>query len=296
MCLLQCVYEYFCIEGAACRSADGMVQFFKKRLGGGKRVEDRWFTVTKLDEKTFAISEYGHWENVHSYLLLGTKQAALIDTGLGIDNIKRITDKLTNLPVTVITTHVHWDHIGCHGEYERIYVHEAEKDWLTDGIKGLPIEQIRKDVSHGITKPVPDTFDPESYTPYTGKPTDVLADGDIIEIGSRPLVIYHTPGHSPGHICIFDAAHGYLFTGDLLYTGAPIYAFYPTTDPADLIRSFEKVSQIEDVEKVFGGHHQLGLDPSILQEARSAAHGLKERNLARHGTGIHEFKNIKVQF
>lgn len=151
-------------------------------------------------------------------------------------------------------------------------------------------------MSHGITKPVPDTFDPESYTPYTGKPTDVLADGDIIEIGSRPLVIYHTPGHSPGHICIFDAAHGYLFTEDLLYTGAPIYAFYPTTDPADLIRSFEKVSQIEDVEKVFGGHYQLGLDPSILQEARSAAHGLKERNLARHGTGIHEFKNIKVQF
>ncbi|MCY9414827.1 MBL fold metallo-hydrolase, partial [Bacillus haynesii] len=89
--------------------------------------DDQWFTVTKLDECTYAISEYGHWENVHSYLLIGVKEAVLIDTGLGIGSMKTVTDGLTDLPVSVITTHVHWDHIGSHGEYQRIYVHEAEK-------------------------------------------------------------------------------------------------------------------------------------------------------------------------
>lgn len=44
---------------------------------------------------TFAISEYGHWEKVHSYLLIETKYALLIGTGLGIGNIKNEVDKRT---------------------------------------------------------------------------------------------------------------------------------------------------------------------------------------------------------
>lgn len=69
-----------------------------------KNIVDSWFTVQGLDSKTFAISEYGHWEKVHSFLLLGETRAALIDTGLGIDSIKRITDQLTDLPIIVLTT------------------------------------------------------------------------------------------------------------------------------------------------------------------------------------------------
>lgn len=40
-----------------------------------------WFTVEKIDEDTYAISEYQHWEETHCYLLCGTKRALLIDTG-----------------------------------------------------------------------------------------------------------------------------------------------------------------------------------------------------------------------
>ncbi len=71
-------------------------------------IVDSWFTVEEINEETFAISEYGHWEKVHSFLLIGTDKAVLIDTGLGIDNIERICNQLTSLPITVLTTHVHW--------------------------------------------------------------------------------------------------------------------------------------------------------------------------------------------
>ena len=67
------------------------------------KIKDSWFTVNQIDNITFVISEYGHWEKVHSYLLIGEVKAALIDTGLGIDNIKRITNQLTNLPIIVLT-------------------------------------------------------------------------------------------------------------------------------------------------------------------------------------------------
>ena len=61
---------------------------------------------------------------------VGEKYAILIDTGLGVSNIRKIVDSLTELPVMAVTTHVHWDHIGGHKYFDNIAVHEAEKDWL----------------------------------------------------------------------------------------------------------------------------------------------------------------------
>ncbi len=56
-----------------------------------------WFTVETIDPRTFAISEYGHWEQVHSSLALGEEQAALIDTGLGVSDLRALVDSLTTL-------------------------------------------------------------------------------------------------------------------------------------------------------------------------------------------------------
>ncbi len=270
----------------------------KKRENGRGifMIQDQWFTTQKIDQHTFAISEYGHWEKVHSFLLLGEQKAVLIDTGLGIDHIKRITDQITDLPIDVITTHVHYDHIGSHGEFERIYVHAEDKDWLINGIQGLPIEQVRKDIQRDITLPTPKTFNPEKYVPYQGEPTGVLSDGNIIDLGNRKLVIYHTPGHSPGHISVLDETNGYLFTGDLFYGEAPVYAFYPSTNPVDLVDSWEKISAIRNVSMVYGSHNTLGLAPEILEEVKRAVTYLRENDLAKFGTGIHKFNGFSVQF
>ncbi|WP_152657986.1 MBL fold metallo-hydrolase [Oceanobacillus sp. CFH 90083] len=259
-------------------------------------LNDPWFTVREIDNKTYAISELGHWERVHSFLLIGDTKAALIDTGLGIDNMKRITDQLTNLPINVITTHVHADHIGSHGEYDRLFVHEAERDWLVHGIVGLPLEQMRQNIARDITIPVPESFDPSTYKPFQGEPTGLLKDGDRVELGNRTLVIYHTPGHSPGHIAIFDEEKGYLFTGDLLYDETPIYAFYPTTNPVDLVNSLEKINKIPHISMIYGSHNTLGLTPEILDEVKYAVEYLRKNGFARFGTGVHYFKGFSVQF
>ena len=63
---------------------------------------DDWFTVEEIDSQTFAISEYKQWEETHCYLLCGNERAVLIDSGLGISNIKRVVSGLTKLPVMVV--------------------------------------------------------------------------------------------------------------------------------------------------------------------------------------------------
>ena len=105
-----------------------------------------WFTVESIDSNTYAISEYKHWEETHSYLLIGKTSALLIDTGLGIANIKEVVENLTPLPVLVVTTHIHWDHIGGHNLFSNIAVYEAEKDWL-DGNFPIPLEVVKKNIT-----------------------------------------------------------------------------------------------------------------------------------------------------
>ena len=103
---------------------------------------DKWFTVDRIDEDTYIISEYRHWEETHCYLLNGSGRSLLIDTGLGICNIYDEAVKLTDQPVTAVATHIHWDHIGGHKYFPDFYAHEEELGWLSGGFP-LSMETVR---------------------------------------------------------------------------------------------------------------------------------------------------------
>jgi len=252
-----------------------------------------WFEVEKIDNLTYAISEYGHPEKVHSYLLIGTACAALIDTGLGIGKIKEITNKLTSLPITVITTHAHWDHIGGHGAYNDICIHKDEASWLRDGMP-RSLEEIREYVNEGpLTRPFPEGFDVDSYFPFQGEPNRELADDDVIDLGARKLRIIHTPGHSPGHVCVLDESCGYLFTGDLLYMGT-LYAFLPESDPITYCRSVQKVSELHNLTKILPAHNTLEVDSCFILAVLEAFSQLERSGQLEKGRGICDFSGFKI--
>ena len=66
-----------------------------------------WFTIDKIDDMTYIISEYRHPEEAHCYLLIGSEHCILIDTGLGICNIYDEVRKLTDKHVIAVATHIH---------------------------------------------------------------------------------------------------------------------------------------------------------------------------------------------
>lgn len=86
---------------------------------------------------------------------------------------------------------------------------------------------------------LPEGYDVSTYEFFQGTPTRVLHDGDVIELGDRSIDVFHTPGHSPGHMCFWEASTGYLFTGDLVYKDT-LFAYYPSTDPQEYLCSLEK--------------------------------------------------------
>lgn len=249
----------------------------------------KWFTIDKIDEKTYIISEYRHWEETHCYLLNGSERSLLIDTGLGISNIYDEVVKITDKPITAVATHIHWDHIGGHKYFPEFYAHFDELDWL-NGKFPLSMETIKEMIVDRCT--LPDDFDINDYVLFQGMPTKVLNDHNVIDIGCREIEVLHTPGHSPGHLCFFEKNKGYLFTGDLVYKGT-LFACYPSTNPEAYLASMEKISELP-VKKVFPAHHSLDIKPEILIRIRDAFKQLKADGKLHHGSGIFDYDDWSV--
>ncbi|MEM6379729.1 MAG: MBL fold metallo-hydrolase, partial [Bacteroidota bacterium] len=254
-------------------------------------ISDNWFVVEKIDDQTFVIKEPGHWEKFNAYLLISGTDACLIDTGLGVGNIKELCRQLTDNEIKVITTHTHWDHIGGHRHFSEIYVHEAEVDWMLNGVPAAIHSAINSLKPDHFTKPTPVGFDLETYQVFQGQPKHILQDQDIIKIGDRTLEILHTPGHSPGHICIWEADRGYLFSGDLLYKGT-LYLFFESTDPLLFTKSIDRIADLEDVERIFPSHNEPGFSPAIIGRVQSALEILKTKGQLHHGAGLFEFSDF----
>jgi glyoxylase-like metal-dependent hydrolase (beta-lactamase superfamily II) len=253
-----------------------------------------WFSVEPIDETTFALTEDGHWEHVHCYLFVGSERAALVDTGTGIADIRDVVRTLVDLPIVVLTTHVHWDHIGGHGHFDERLVHSLDADWLRNGIPQSLESQRGNLMFQPFTKAPPPAFSLERWKPYRGEPTGLLEDGDVIELGGRRLSVLHTPGHSPGHIALHEPERGYLITGDLLYRGT-LYAFYESTDPVAFARSISRLCELDCVATILPGHNELGLTRDDLLLAQTAFHAIERKGALHHGSGLHEFGPISIR-
>ncbi|WP_414732946.1 MBL fold metallo-hydrolase [Acetobacterium carbinolicum] len=248
-----------------------------------------WFTMDQIDKETYIISEYRHWEETHCYLLNGSERSLLIDTGLGICNIYDEVIKLTDRRVTAVATHIHWDHIGGHKDFSDFFAHEDELNWL-NGEFPLSIEQIKDMVVDRCD--LPQGYNVDNYEFFQGMPTRVLKDNDVIDIGGRTLKVLHTPGHSPGHMCFYEQERGYLFTGDLVYKDT-LFAYYPSTDPEAYLKSIERVAALP-VKRVFPAHHNLDIQPEILNRMQHAFQQLKIEGKLHHGSGTFDYKDFAI--
>jgi glyoxylase-like metal-dependent hydrolase (beta-lactamase superfamily II) len=236
---------------------------------------DQWFEIFRLTKNVLAIYEDGQFEEVISYLVLGDKKAALIDTGNGIGNIKALVDRLTDLPVMVLNTHTHGDHIGGNHLFDEILVYETEFS-KKRAEKGQTKEQMGHYLDGDMVwKPLPDYFDPENWKINPFKVTRWLKDGDKIDLGGRTLEVIHTPGHSPDSVCLLDRDNKLFWTGDSFYP-APIYIYAPTTNLDQFIESFTKmVSFSPYYEQVLPSHNEPEIEKHLIKECLEAAKGIK---------------------
>jgi glyoxylase-like metal-dependent hydrolase (beta-lactamase superfamily II) len=225
-------------------------------------LSDPWFEVYKVAPAVFAIYEPHQFEETISYLILGDKRALLFDTGMGIGDLKKLTTELTRLPIVVLNSHTHDDHVGDNWQFDTIY--GMDTDFTRRNARGSRQDAQGELAPGAICGSLPIGFDPSTYATRPWKITSYVHDGDRVELGGRALEVIATPGHTPDAISLLDRANALLFTGDTYYP-APIWLYRPETDLDAYARSIRRLAALSPQVKLVLGQHNIPVaSPAVL--------------------------------
>jgi glyoxylase-like metal-dependent hydrolase (beta-lactamase superfamily II) len=225
-------------------------------------ISDPWYEVYKPAPGVFAIYEPHQSEETISYLILGDKRAMLFDTGMGISDLKKTTAELTKLPIVVLNSHTHDDHVGDNWEFNTIYGMDTE--FTLQNARGSREDAQAEVAPDQICGALPKGFDVKDYVTRPWKITSYIHDGDKIDLGGRSLEVIATPGHTPDAISLIDRGNGLLFTGDTYYP-APIWLYRPETDLDAYAASIRRLAALApEVKLVLGAHNIPVARPSVL--------------------------------
>lgn len=257
-----------------------------------------WFEVYKVSEGTFAICEPGHWDGAISYLIEGRDKAVLLDTGMGFGDIKKVIEHLTRLKVSVVNSHTHFDHVGGNHQFEEIAV--FDNDFEIENLeRGRAIEELKNELGQErLFKPPPEGFDPKTYRILPSKPTRLLKHEESIDLGNRKLRVLHTPGHSPGSICLLDTKSRELFTGDTFYLSF-LLANLPESDFLAYSRTADYLASLALSISVLRPSHddsrrQPFAEPEYLVRLAKACQDIKTGK-ANFSVGVCIYTGVKIR-
>lgn len=231
-------------------------------------IADNWFEVYRIRPGVFAIYEPHQLEEVISYLVLGSNRALLFDTGMGIGNIQEVVAELTKLPVSVLNSHTHNDHVGDNWRFTDIY--GMDTDFTRVNARGSKEDAQAELAPNEICGALPPGFDAKAYATKPFHISHWLHDGDTIDLGRRNLKVIATPGHTPDAIALLDAKNELLFTGDSFYLG-PIYLYRPEMDLDAYVASMRTLAALTPrLQLLLPSHNTPIAEPSYLPKVVSA--------------------------
>ncbi len=200
--------------------------------------------VIQINHDTWRIEDNG----VRFFLLEGDKKALLIDSGMNTPEARKIAEEITPLPVELLNTHADRDHISGNAAFEACYMSEAEE------------ENYR--AAGGTTKIIP------------------VSDGDVLDLGNRPLKIIALPGHTPGSIAVLDVKLRVLISGDPIQDGR-IFMFGKFRNMEKYIESMKALSAYDrQYDLIYPSHGSFPVGPSLparlVQDAQDVLDGKYE--------------------
>jgi glyoxylase-like metal-dependent hydrolase (beta-lactamase superfamily II) len=256
-----------------------------------------WFRVTQPEPGILTIEEPLHEERVKSYLIEGGRRAVLLDAGMGVGDLGALVAELTALPVTLVVSHAHWDHVGgCHAFVGRseILVHPEQADRLAEGV---PAERMRRRLPEGLLGELPAGFDLDRAAIPPVQATGHLLGGETLDLGGRALEVIAAPGHAPGLLALLDRATGVLFSTDAAYAGA-LYAQFPDSDLDAYRATLATLAALApSLRTVYPAHGDSPMSPALLPAMRDSVEQVaagRQPEAVADGVAHHQFAGFSV--
>lgn len=236
------------------------------------------YRIENIDEMTYAITE--KIGGVHCYLLLGNTHALLIDTGNGAGNLKKIVRSITSLPVIIVNTHAHLDHIGGNHYFEvshlpsgeeRLAKLHTDKNFINENFKiMLPLKW--RIIARLVV--------PYMITPHKFNAKFDISDCSEFDLGGRMIKSVCTPGHSPYSMCFYDKSNNYLFCGDTICDNTVLLNLDGCLDIDNYRASLLKLDSItDDNTKFYSGHSTIPFGKSLLNKFIACANAITANSL-----------------
>ena len=192
--------------------------------------------IIQINKNTWRIED----GFVRFFLLEGADKAVMIDSGMNCPNAIELAQNLTEKPVMLLNTHGDVDHTSGTSGFSKIYMHQLDYE-------GCRIAQ---------------KFPGTSLAP--------VDDGDIIELGGRPLKIIHIPGHTSGSLAILDVNNRVLYSGDSVQKGQ-IFMFGAQREPEKFGASLDKlIAEKSHYDFIYASHDEFCLPADYAQKVKLA--------------------------
>lgn len=194
------------------------------------------YQALAIEENFYAITD----DFVRCFLLVGDKQALLIDTGVSGGDLRGFCQSITALPITVVNTHADPDHVAANGQFAHFYLHPAE--YAHAAALGLSLAKAKP-----------------------------LWEGESLEAGRFRLEAVLIPGHTPGGLALWEKNHGWLFTGDTVQNGSILLSGLGRSIPAFRASIAKLLRMKAGFTRLYGAHGDLCLPPDYLEEISDVA-------------------------
>ena len=225
---------------------------------------ERWFERDTVGDGLVRITEphVDPFLRANLYLVRGRDRDLLIDAGLGLASLRAELADLFEREVVAVATHRHFDHVGGLREFDEVVVHLADAAVVERGevFASLRIEDYTDEELSGYERPASlltalprEDFDLDAYRVEPVPVTQVVDEGDVLDLGDRKLVVLHLPGHTPGEIGLWEEETGTLFSGDCVYESGILLDELPESNVADYVASMERLRDLP-ARIVHGGH------------------------------------------
>jgi glyoxylase-like metal-dependent hydrolase (beta-lactamase superfamily II) len=256
-----------CYENSAAVAFYFKVTVAVRILNDMPQIAQSWFTHDRIRDDLYLISEpHYHWNSrANLWLVRGRDADMLVDTGLGVSNLKLYLAQLLDKPLKVVASHVHFDHSGSCHEFDQVFIHSNEHAALCCGDQDLMLATPEHDfVPQKDFSMLPyEGFSAVDYGVKACPQAQSLSHGDIIDLGDKAFEVLHMPGHSPGSIGLFDRHAGQLFSGDVVYDGDLLDELAESVID-DYINSMETLLEL-NIDEVHAGHYR-SFDRRYLHE------------------------------